>query len=180
MQHSIAIFQSKIGCSPINTDSNSYFINSSLFDRHLRELARHTRLGEWDAAGASQNPATAGLPAIPQAMKEEQAAKEADRHPPDANLDASARAFIQRWQGVTASELSTAQSFVRELCGLPGVDVPHATPDKAYMFERPVTFKHGDGSSSAGRIDCYRRAHFAARGARAMAGVARSSHRAKH
>lgn len=28
------------------------------------------------------------------------------------------------------------------------------------MFERPITFRHGDGSSSAGRIDCYRRGHF--------------------
>ena len=28
------------------------------------------------------------------------------------------------------------------------------------MFERPVTFAHGDGSTSAGRIDCYRRGHF--------------------
>jgi hypothetical protein len=28
------------------------------------------------------------------------------------------------------------------------------------MFERPVTFRHGDGSSSAGRIDCYRQGAF--------------------
>jgi hypothetical protein len=28
------------------------------------------------------------------------------------------------------------------------------------MFERPVTFRHGDGGSSAGRIDCYRRGCF--------------------
>lgn len=28
------------------------------------------------------------------------------------------------------------------------------------MFERPVTFTHGDGSHSAGRIDCYLRGHF--------------------
>ena len=74
--------------------------------------------------------------------------------------DAAAQTFITRWQGTTASELSTAQSFVRELCGLLGVDVPHATPAQDYMFERPVTFSHGNGSSSAGRIDCYRRGHF--------------------
>ncbi len=72
----------------------------------------------------------------------------------------SASAFITRWQGVTASELSTAQSFVIELCELLGVPRPHATPEQAYMFERPVTFAHGDGSSSAGRIDCYRRGAF--------------------
>lgn len=43
--------------------------------------------------------------------------QEATRSP---QADASAQAFIQRWQGVTASELSTAQSFVRELCDLLG------------------------------------------------------------
>ena len=72
----------------------------------------------------------------------------------------AAGAFIQRWQGVTASELSTSQSFVIELCELLGVPRPHATDEQDYMFERPVTFQHGDGSASAGRIDCYRRGGF--------------------
>ena len=48
-------------------------------------------------------------------------------------------AFIERWQGVTASELSTAQSFVIDLCALLGVDAPHVTPQQHDMFERPVT-----------------------------------------
>ena len=74
--------------------------------------------------------------------------------------NAAASAFIQRWQGVTASELSTAQSFVNQLCELLGVQAPHPTPEQNYMFERPITFSHGDGSSSAGRIDCYLRGHF--------------------
>jgi hypothetical protein len=73
---------------------------------------------------------------------------------------AAAHAFIQRWQHNTASELATAQSFVMDLCQLLGVDKPHPTPEQTYMFERPVTFAHGDGSTSAGRIDCYRRGHF--------------------
>ena len=77
----------------------------------------------------------------------------------DADADA-ARAFIDRWQGVAASELATAQSFVIELCQLLGVDPPHATPAQDYMFERPVTFRHGNGATSSGRIDCYRRGHF--------------------
>lgn len=71
-----------------------------------------------------------------------------------------AQAFIERWQGVAASELATAQTFVMDLCELMGVPKPHATPAQDYMFERPVTFSHGDGSSSAGRIDCYKRGHF--------------------
>jgi hypothetical protein len=73
---------------------------------------------------------------------------------------AAAHAFISRWQHTTASELATAQSFVMELCALLDVDKPHPTPEQHYMFERPVTFSHGDGSSSAGRIDCYKRGHF--------------------
>lgn len=68
--------------------------------------------------------------------------------------------FIERWQGITASELATAQSFTAELCELLSVAKPHPTPEQDYMFERPVTFAHGDGSTSAGRIDCYRRGHF--------------------
>jgi hypothetical protein len=74
--------------------------------------------------------------------------------------EAAARAFIERWQGSTASELSTAQSFVIQLCALLGVEAPHPTPEQSYMFERPITFQHGDGSSSAGRIDCYKRGAF--------------------
>ncbi|MDP2171547.1 MAG: class I SAM-dependent DNA methyltransferase [Rhodocyclaceae bacterium] len=72
----------------------------------------------------------------------------------------SVESFIARWQGVTASELATAQSFVIDLCRLLDVDAPHATPEQDYMFERPVSFRHGDGGSSPGRIDCYRRGCF--------------------
>ena len=72
----------------------------------------------------------------------------------------SAAAFIQRWRGVNASELSTAQSFVIGLCDWLGLPPPHATPEQDYLFERPVTFLHGNGSRSAGRIDCYKRGHF--------------------
>lgn len=68
--------------------------------------------------------------------------------------------FIARWQGVTASELATAQSFVIDLCRLLELDVPHPTPEQDYMFERPVSFRHGDGGSSPGRIDCYKRGCF--------------------
>ena len=37
---------------------------------------------------------------------------------------------------------------------------PHATAEQDYMFERPLTFRHADRSSSAGRIDLYRRGAF--------------------
>jgi hypothetical protein len=83
----------------------------------------------------------------------------------------SALAFIERWRGVKASELATAQSFVMDLCDLLGVPKPHPTPAQDYMFERPVTFSHGDGSSSAGRIDCYRRGHFVLEAKKLRAGT---------
>ncbi|MDP3521958.1 MAG: class I SAM-dependent DNA methyltransferase [Hydrogenophaga sp.] len=79
--------------------------------------------------------------------------------------------FISRWQGVTASELATAQSFVIELCELLGVEKPHPTDDQAYMFERPVTFSHGDGSTTPGRIDCYKRGHFVLEAKKVKAGA---------
>ncbi len=79
---------------------------------------------------------------------------------PHAPGDDAIAAFIGKWQGVQASELSTAQSFVNDLCDLLGQPHPHPTPEQAYMFERPITFLHGDGSSSAGRVDCYKRGHF--------------------
>ena len=79
---------------------------------------------------------------------------------PALTTDTAATAFINCWQGLTARELSTAQSFVRELCDLLGVANPHPTAAQDHMFERPITFAHGDGSSSGGRIDCYKHGHF--------------------
>lgn len=74
--------------------------------------------------------------------------------------DAETENFINRWQGLTASELATEQSFVIELCDLLAVDKPHPTPDQSYMFERPRKEAHGDGSQSDRRVDCYKRGHF--------------------
>ncbi len=73
-------------------------------------------------------------------------------------------AFIARWAASGASELANYQLFLTELCEL--LDVPRpdpATPDNsanAYVFERAVTFHHGDGTTSSGRIDLYRRGCF--------------------
>jgi hypothetical protein len=67
--------------------------------------------------------------------------------------------------------LSTSQSFVIQLCELLGVEAPHPTLDQSYMFERPITFQHGDGSTSAGRVDCYRRGHFVWESKKLKAGV---------
>ena len=81
-----------------------------------------------------------------------------DRHAcsrPDA-----LQTFIRRWQGVTASALSSAQSFVIGLCASLGVVRPQATAEMDDMVERPIAFRHADGSPNPGRVDCYRRGAF--------------------
>ena len=83
-----------------------------------------------------------------------------------------AEGFIAKWSGVNASELSTSQSFLADLCRLLGVPVPHPTPEQDYMFERPITFVHGDGGTSAGRIDLYRRGAFVLESKKLKAGPA--------
>ncbi len=91
--------------------------------------------------------------------------------PPRPTDPEATQAFITRWSGSAASELATAQSFVIELCALLGAAPPHATAAQDYMFERPVTFQHGNGSTSSGRIDCYRRGHFVLEAKKLKAGA---------
>nr|WP_315240102.1 DNA methyltransferase [uncultured Albidiferax sp.] len=86
-------------------------------------------------------------------------------------LENTPEAFIARWHGVTASELSTSQSFIIDLCELLDVPRPHPTPAQDYMFERPVTFTYADGTSSAGRVDCYLRGKFVAESKKLKAAV---------
>ncbi len=84
---------------------------------------------------------------------------------------AAAQVFIDKWKGVAASELSTSQSFLIDLCELLGVDRPHPTPEQDYMFERPLTFQHADGSTSPGRVDLYRRGAFVLESKKIKAGA---------
>ena len=84
---------------------------------------------------------------------------------------AAADRLIAKWKGVTASELSASQSFLIDLCELLGVDRPHPTPEQDYMFERPLTFQHADGTSSAGRVDLYRRGAFVLESKKIKAGA---------
>jgi len=72
--------------------------------------------------------------------------------------------FIARWSAAGGSERANYQLFVQELCDL--LELPRPEParedtrDNAYVFEHRVTFRHGDGTESAGFIDCYRRSAF--------------------
>jgi hypothetical protein len=50
---------------------------------------------------------------------------------------------------------------LRNLLELPQPEPVHEdTRENAYVFERRVTFRHGDGSVSAGFVDLYRRGAF--------------------
>jgi hypothetical protein len=75
-----------------------------------------------------------------------------------ADTDA-VEAFMERWERSGAAERSNHQLFISELCDLLGVPHPDpATPDNSknsYIFERSITFQHGDGTSSTGFIDLY-------------------------
>lgn len=79
-------------------------------------------------------------------------------------MTATADDFIQRWQHANGGERANYQLFLTELCALIGLDRPDPagedTEDNAYVFERKVTFRHADGSSTNGYIDLYRRGSF--------------------
>jgi hypothetical protein len=62
--------------------------------------------------------------------------------------------FIERWASSGAAERANYQIFLAELCDVLEVPRPEPTkPDEgenAYVFEKAVTFHHGDGTSSTG------------------------------
>ena len=72
--------------------------------------------------------------------------------------------FIARWGASGAAERANYALFLSELCDLLGVARPDPSgPDdaeNAYVFERAVTFQNGDGTTSPGRIDLYKRGCF--------------------
>ena len=78
--------------------------------------------------------------------------------------DTAAADFIRRWESSGAAERANYQLFLSELCDLLGVPRPDPTRpddrDNAYVFERSVTFRHGTGLTSIGRIDLYKHGCF--------------------
>jgi hypothetical protein len=72
--------------------------------------------------------------------------------------------FLLRWEASEAAERANYALFLSELCDL--LDVPRPDPtrpddaENAYVFERAVTFQNGDGTTSTGRIDLYKRGCF--------------------
>ena len=62
------------------------------------------------------------------------------------------------------SEMSNYQLFVERLTGALGLPQPEFAREESrfndYVFERNVTFRHPNGTSSTGRVDCYKRGCF--------------------
>ena len=81
--------------------------------------------------------------------------------PETETLDPAIDAYIERWRPSAASERANYVSFLKELCDL--LDLPQPDPAKAetelnaYVFERRVDFDNGDGTTSFGFIDLYKR-----------------------
>jgi hypothetical protein len=76
----------------------------------------------------------------------------------------AARDFIRRWEASGAAERANYALFLAELCDLLHVPGPEPTrpddADNAYVFERSVTFQNGDGTTSVGRVNLYKRGCF--------------------
>lgn len=72
--------------------------------------------------------------------------------------------FIAVWRDTGGSELANTQSFINGLCEIIGVPAPDGSraddSSNDYVFERRVFAENGDGTTSFGRIDCYRRGAF--------------------
>ncbi len=83
--------------------------------------------------------------------------------------------FLTRWRTAGGSERANYQLFIADLCELLEVDKPQPanedTRDNPYVFERRVVFHHGDGSTSNGFIDCYKRGSFIGEAKKIRAGA---------
>ncbi|MBK5953653.1 type II restriction endonuclease subunit M, partial [Rhodospirillum rubrum] len=71
-------------------------------------------------------------------------------------------AFIAHWSHAPISERAHYQTFVIQLCRLIGAPAPddERMGDLGYCFERPVRFRHDDGTSHPGYIDCAKQGCF--------------------
>jgi len=75
------------------------------------------------------------------------------------NQSDDVESFIAHWSVAPISERAHYQTFIIQLCRLIGAPAPddERVGDLDYCFERPVRFRHDDGSSQAGYIDCAKR-----------------------
>lgn len=73
-------------------------------------------------------------------------------------------ALVEKAKASGGSEMANYQLFVERLTGALGLPKPEFAREETrfndYVFERNVTFRHPNGTSSTGRIDCYKRCCF--------------------
>jgi len=73
-------------------------------------------------------------------------------------------ALVEKAKASGGSEMANYQLFVERLTGALGLPQPEFAREETrfndYVFERNVTFRHPNGTSSTGRIDCYKRGCF--------------------
>ncbi|GAW39980.1 hypothetical protein SH203_00367 [Brevundimonas sp. SH203] len=71
-------------------------------------------------------------------------------------------AFIAHWSAAPISERAHYQTFIIQLCRLIGAPAPddERAGDLDYCFERPIQFRHDNGLTTTGWIDCARRGCF--------------------
>ncbi len=78
--------------------------------------------------------------------------------------DASSTDFLTRWQHSAAAERANYQLFLSELCDFLALPRPEPTQadekQNTYVFEKAVSFRNIDGTTSPGRIDLYRKSCF--------------------
>ncbi len=80
-----------------------------------------------------------------------------------AVADRNIEQFIARWQGLEGGrERSNSQMFLRELTEALGLEPPGPGDSRKrdYVFERTVTFRESDGTTSTGFIDLYKKGCF--------------------
>jgi hypothetical protein len=86
--------------------------------------------------------------------------------PPDPHSAPSSitAGFIARWERSGSAERANYSMFLTELCTLLQIPGPEPTRpddrDNAYVFERAVPMDDGDGKTTIGRIDLYKRGAF--------------------
>src|SRR5687767_5452133 len=76
----------------------------------------------------------------------------------------SIEGFVETWSKSSGAERANYALFLTRLCDVLGVPAPSPTvadeSQNTYVLEKPVTFKHADGTTSTGRIDLYRKGCF--------------------
>jgi len=82
----------------------------------------------------------------------------------ELRLSLDVQKFKDKWTKSEGAERANYQIFLSELSELIGAERPHpAQRDEAangYVFDKIVTFKHANGSTSTGFIDLYKRGCF--------------------